>query len=80
MWFTLLTDYTHTNIHNNSDNEAHRSTDIGKSIWQNPHPLLIEVSQKTRNWRDVPNLINVIYEKLSANIVPNGEKKMNVVS
>lgn len=57
-------------------NEVVISAETRKAFDKTQHPLLIKCSQKTRNRRDVLNLINVIYEKLSADIILNGGKKM----
>lgn len=40
---------THTNTHNNNDNEMNRSIDKKRVFDKTQHPFLIEVSKKTGN-------------------------------
>ena len=50
------------------------SIDAEKAFDKTQHPFMIKTPQKVGKEGTYPNIIKAMYEKPTANIVPNGEK------
>ena len=50
------------------------SIDAEKSLWQNPAPSYVKTLLKIGIEGTYPNIVKAIYDKLTANIILNGEK------